>query len=223
MGKQWLRRLPVDARALPIALGYLPVAFAFGLTASALHLPAWFTAGLSLFVYAGASQFAALHLIATGAGTAATVLGIAVVNLRMALESLAFFRRAQWPRTEAWRSLILTDEVFVAASLGERPTPREFLRLAWLPYSVWVLGSLFGALTGSLLPSILRSALGISLDALFVALLVGAAKEDSRSFLAAAVGGAVALMTRSIGAWSLVAGMLAGAAAYIVARRRSVA
>ena len=49
--------------ALPIALGYLPIAFAFGVSATGQGLSALEAFGLSLIIYAGAAQFLALALI----------------------------------------------------------------------------------------------------------------------------------------------------------------
>ncbi|MDA8345118.1 MAG: AzlC family ABC transporter permease [Thermaerobacter sp.] len=206
----------VDTRALPIALGYLPVAFAFGLAAVALHAPAWFPILLSLLLYAGASQFAALHLVATGAPLVASVLAIWLINLRMALESLSFFRRAGWSRRPRALALWLTDETFVAASLGPAPQPWEFLRLAWLPYSAWVAGTALGALLGGILPSLLRDAFGISIDALFLTLLVSTLRQEPSAVWSALCGAAAALLAQPLGGWSLLVGMGTGAIAHLL-------
>ena len=208
---------PVDPRALPIAVGYLPVAFAFGLTAVALHLPGWFAIGLSLLLYAGASQFAALHLLQTGTPLLAGIVTVWLINLRMALESLSFFRRVDWARGGTWRALLLTDETFVAASLGDAPAPRGYMRLVWLPYATWVAGTLLGVVAGGLLPALLRSAFGIAIEALFVSLLAGAVRSDPRTVWAAAAGALGAFLGSPLGGWALVVGMAAGAAAYLIA------
>ncbi len=211
----------IDPRAVPIALGYLPVAFAFGLAAVALHAPAWFPILLSVFVYAGASQFATLHLVATGAPVVASVLAVWLINLRMALESVSFFRRANWPQRPRALALWLTDETFVAASLGPAPRPWEFLRLAWLPYTVWIAGTVLGSLLGGILPSLLRNAFGISIDALFVALLVSALRQDPSAVWSALAGAGVALLAQPVGGWALLLGMVAGALAHLLLGART--
>ena len=53
--------------ALPIALGYFPIAFSFGVAATRAGLSAVEAFGLSLIIYAGAAQFLALALITGGA------------------------------------------------------------------------------------------------------------------------------------------------------------
>ncbi len=211
----------IDPRALPIAVGYLPVAFAFGLSAVAIHLPGWFAVLLSLLVYAGASQFAALHLLASGTPFLAGIVAIWLINLRMALEALSFFRRVDWGHLRPHLSLLLTDETFVAASLGDAMSPAAYVRLVWLPYTAWVLGSLIGVLAGDLLPLLLRHAFGIAIEALFVSLLVGAVRADARTAWAAAAGAAGAILGSPLGGWSLVVGMVLGALAYFLATARA--
>lgn len=210
----------VDPRALPIALGYLPVAFAFGLSAVALHLPGWFAIGLSLLVYAGASQFAALHLLQVGTPWLAAVVSIWLINLRMALEGLSFFRRVDWGRRLPYLALLLTDETFVAASLGDPIGPAAYRRLVWLPYATWVLGTALGVAAGGLLPALLRHAFGIAIDALFVSLLVEAVQADRKTLWAATAGAVGAFLGSRLGGWSLVAGMVLGAVAYFAAGLR---
>ncbi len=211
----------VDPRAVPIAVGYLPVAFAFGLSAVAVHLPGWFAALLSLLVYAGASQFAALHLLASGTPFLPGVIAIWLINLRMALEGLSFFRRVEWGHRMPHLALLLTDETFVAASLGDPLGPPGYLKLVWLPYITWVLGSLLGVLAGGLLPALLQHAFGIAIDALFVSLLVSAVRADPRTAWAAAAGALGAFPGSPLGGWSLVVGMALGSLAYLIASLRA--
>jgi len=51
---------------LPIALGYLPIAITYGLLARQAGLSALEATGMSLWVYAGASQFTALEMLGSG-------------------------------------------------------------------------------------------------------------------------------------------------------------
>lgn len=196
------------------------MAFAFGLSAVAVHLPGWFAVGLSLLLYAGASQFAALHLLASGTPLLAGIIAIWLINLRMALEALSFFRRVDWGRRKTWFALLLTDETFIAASLGDAMAPSDYARLVWLPYATWVLGTVLGVVAGGLLPVLLRHAFGIAIDALFVSLLVGAVRQDPKTSWAAAAGALGTFLASSLGGWSLVGGMVLGASAYFIAARR---
>ncbi|WP_309666610.1 AzlC family ABC transporter permease, partial [Tabrizicola sp.] len=53
--------------AIPVALGYLPISFSFGVVATQSGLTAVEATALSLIIYAGASQFLAVALITSGA------------------------------------------------------------------------------------------------------------------------------------------------------------
>src|SRR3546814_8450459 len=55
------------AEARPVVAGYFTVSFVFCLMAVNAGLPLWLPVAMCLFVYAGASQFAALALISSGA------------------------------------------------------------------------------------------------------------------------------------------------------------
>ena len=52
----------------PIALGYVPAAIAFGVLMSAAGLPTWLALAMSVIVYSGAAQYAAVALFADWAG-----------------------------------------------------------------------------------------------------------------------------------------------------------
>ena len=62
------------AEASPVVAGYFTVSFVFGLMAVNAGLPMWLPVAMCLFVYAGASQFAALALISSGASLTTIVL-----------------------------------------------------------------------------------------------------------------------------------------------------
>ena len=70
-------------------------------------------------------------------------------------------------------------------SVGKRQPlgMRYMLSLLVLPYLGWTLGTLFGAIAGNILPPVAVSALGISMYAMFIAIVTPAAKT-SRAVLA---------------------------------------
>jgi predicted branched-subunit amino acid permease len=71
--------------ALPIGLGYFPIAFAFGVAAVGAGLTGWEAAVLSLVIYAGASQFLALALLTSGAALPVAAFTLIAMNLRLVL------------------------------------------------------------------------------------------------------------------------------------------
>jgi predicted branched-subunit amino acid permease len=210
----WLR---IDPRAWAIVAGYVPVAVAFGVTGVAWHLPVWLILGLSLLVYAGASQFAVVPLLAGGAAPVVTILTAWLINLRMAVEAAAFGSRAPWTGERPWSLFWLTDEVFVTGAVTGAPaTPGSFRRLALPPYLAWAAGTAAGIWLAQLLPRPLAEALSLSLYGLYLALVVLAWDQDQRSLVAAGTGALVSWAAHlvGLGSWGLVLGSVVGGGAY---------
>jgi len=136
--------------SLPVGLGYLPAGFAFGVLAVEGGLPAWLALAMSVFVYAGALQYAAIPMMAAGVGLPTFALTTLAINLRhllYALPMIPWLPRQRLPR--AYSLAALTDETY---SLLSTMPPAERAALL-LPVSLfnqvwWVLGTLVGALSG---------------------------------------------------------------------------
>jgi 4-azaleucine resistance transporter AzlC len=179
---------------VPVAVGYLPMAMAFGVLAAQAGLSFAQASAMSLFVYAGASQYAALGLIAGGASALAIILATLVLNFRHFLMSVALSRRLPLRRygPRPWAAPLalgfgITDETFVVASLDARLTPRFFLGLMLTAYASWVVGTAIGAGFSSLIPPLIARGMGVALYAMFVAMLVPGVRR-------AWINGAVAVM-----------------------------
>lgn len=161
--------------AIPVAVGYIPAAIAYGLLAKNAGMPPAITIGLSLFVYAGASQFAAVTMLASGQSVVSTVLLTLILNFRHFLMSTAIATRLS-ERRFLQRGLVafgLTDETFSVASFPERPlTTSYMLALNTTAYVAWVGGSALGYLVGEILPASVQASMGIALYAMFIGLLI---------------------------------------------------
>ena len=173
--------------SVPIVLGYLPAAVAFGVAARAAGLNATEAVLMSLIVFSGASQFALVGLVVAGASWFVMAAISLVLGARHVLygPSLAPHLRGTPTGRAAAAAFGLTDEVFAVAStkLPERRPARRtagtgfgyLLGLGTGAYVSWALGTWLGAGAGTAvvvaLPS-LAPALSFALPALFVALLV---------------------------------------------------
>ena len=190
--------------AWPVALGYFPVAVAFGaLGAQAGLSPLWVQL-TSILVFAGASQFALVGHLAQGVPPLlAALLGL-LLNLRH-----AFYGPALRPylRGGPLEAFFLTDEVFAVALRalpGLPPGERRgyFLGLGLGAYLSWNLGTALGVLgaQGLLAFPGLGEALSFALPALFFLLALHYLKHPV-SLLA----GGVALGFHLLGqtAWGL--------------------
>ncbi len=215
------------AASLPIALGYAPIAFSFGIAATHVGLSLTQTAGLSVIVYSGAAQFMALAIIAAGASLPVAVLTLVLINLRHLIYGPTLLRaaRPETPLKMGWLwSFSLTDEVFAAALAafsrgGERFSESYMLGLGIGAYSSWVGGTILGAMAGAGaldgFPA-LAAGLGFMLTALFLALLLAILAPRQIPVIAVAGVVTVILMLTVSTAAGIVGGMLAGALAGVL-------
>lgn len=161
---------------LPIALGYLSVAFAFGIQATSLGLKPVQAVMISIFNVTSAGQLAGLQLMAAGATLTEMALTQLTINLRYALMSLSLSQKLDGSMTLPHRLLLSfcnTDEVFAVASQQPGKIGRAYLYgLTNGPFVGWVLGTLLGALAGGLLPKAVTDALGIAIYGMFIAIIL---------------------------------------------------
>lgn len=159
----------------PIFIGYFPAAMAFGLIANNIDLTLYESMLFSMVLFAGASQFFALNLIASGAAVYEIVIGIILVNLRHLLMSASLSRRTTAKSIGARLMIAFgnTDEVFATASSSEGPIETPYLAaLEATAWTGWVTGTITGFIGGSILPSGLQQSIGITLYGMFAALLI---------------------------------------------------
>lgn len=186
------QRTAVSA-GLAILLGYFSIAIAFGASGRAVGLPVVAVASFSVFVFAGASQFIAVSLIAQGAGVVAIIVTTFIVNSRHLVMAMSLRDRIHGSHIP--RPILafgITDEVFTAAATRRGPVPeRELLTMELLAYSGWVAGTITGYSVGALLPPVVEQAMGIALYAMFVALIVPAIARFPRYLVPALTAGAV--------------------------------
>ena len=161
---------------LPIAFGYFPIAVAFGLLAKANGLPAITSILMSALVFAGASQFIAVNLWATGTGCGEIVLTTFLVNMRHFLMSATLARRlgSQPPNVKALIAFGVTDETFALLAMGpeDNRDPGFVAGVNTAAYLGWVLGTAAGSMLVRGLPALLQSSMGLALYAMFIGLLV---------------------------------------------------
>ena len=190
------------------------MAMAFGVLATQTGLSFLQAGAMSLIVYAGASQFAALGLLAGGASALAIILATLVLNFRHFLMSVALSRRLSLPPMLGFG---ITDETFVVASLNDRLTPAFFLGLALTAYLAWLSGTLIGAGFSSLIPPVISRGMGVALYAMFIAILLPGIKKSWINGIVAAAGallawGASLLLHGLPSGWRIVLAILVASA-----------
>ncbi|TAL86123.1 MAG: branched-chain amino acid ABC transporter permease [Candidimonas sp.] len=207
--------------SVSIAVGYIPVAISFGLAAVHVGVSPGVAVLTSMLIYAGASQFILVGLIATSGSLASIVGIILLMNLRHIFYGPAVLSKLEKTNRRFPLGMLaagLTDEVFATAvgKLGQQaPVVREYwyVGLQLGAYSSWVLGTVAGAYFGhdwlSQSP-VLSKALGFVLPALFFALLLEIRKiVPFRVLVAAGIATLLGLvLLPAYGA--IIAGMVAG-------------
>lgn len=167
---------------LPIGLGYLSVAFTFGMKAVSDGLTPLQALLISMTNVTSAGQFAGLPLMIAQASLIETALTQLIINLRYALMSLSLSQRMDKDMNTPRRmffSFMNTDEIFAVASAQLGKVNHTYLYgLMSMPYLGWAMGTLMGAVAGQLLPTFVRTALGIAIYGMFLAIILPPARKE---------------------------------------------
>lgn len=193
-------------RGYPIALGYIPVSFTFGLMAVSGGLPVWMVIFISMSNLTSAGQFAGTRLIIQRAGFLEIALTTFIINIRYMLMSLSLTQRLSKDMTLPRRLLIafgVTDETFTMASMEQGRLSFPFLLgLITGPFIGWSLGTALGAVICSALPEVLSNAMGIALYGMFIAIIIPPAKKSFPIVLIITISVAVVCILRYVPVFS---------------------
>ena len=214
---------PAMVAALPIGLLYGALAAGKGLSPLEVFL-------MSLFVFAGGAQFAAVELWATPAPVGALVFSALLINARHVLMSASIVPKLQgFSRWQTFTGLYwLADENWALAEKRARThrlTPAYWFGMA-LPFvACWLASSTLGSLVGAALGDPRRFGADFAFTAIFIALVAAFWKGRVTGWTVAAAGIASALTYRLAGPpWHVLAGALSGlAAAWLAAGPRIAA
>ncbi len=201
----------------PITPSAVPFGVMAGIAARDAGLDVLATMGMSLFIFAGASQLASAQLVADGAWVGVIILTALVINLRFAMYSASLAPHfAHLPVRWKWPlAYLLTDQAY-AVCIGRFIAHPDMAARHWfylgaaLPlWVVWLAATAAGILIGAAVPPAWQ--LGFAVPLIFLALLVPTV-HDRPMAVAAVVGGGVALAAHGL-PFNL--GMITGAVAGI--------
>ena len=209
-------------QAFPIVLGLVPIGAAYGLLSQQAGLGIWPTLGLSLFVFAGASQFMAVSMMQSGMETAVIIGSTFIVNFRHVLMSASLTPYlGSW---KTWQRILLggmlTDESFVLHSLNFGRGDLDLISAVTInitAYVTWAVTGMAGHSLGVMIANPETWGLDFALPAMFVGLLLSAC--GNKPAVAAAVAGgfvSVGLHLMNAGSWAAFFGALAGATAGVL-------
>lgn len=180
----------------PAVIGNLPFGFITGAAAVSAGIDPWLGMAMSIIVFAGAAQLAAMALMAQHAPAAIIVVTVLVVNLRMMMYSAAiapYFRRT--PTLRKWLfAYVLTDNAFLLVTTKFRSddVPKHldayYLGATSIMWCVWQLTVAVGIFFGTMLPT--TWSLDFAIPLIFLSLLLPAL--HTKSHWAAAIASSVA-------------------------------
>ena len=191
--------------AAPILFGYMPVCLTFGAVGVGLGLDPTLVLGFSALLYAGASQFVAVQLLAAGVGGMVVVATTTLVNLRYALLARSLGHRIE-ATTLLGRAVVgplLTEEVYAVAMYGhqergESRSRRYILGLQVPPYVATMVFTAMGIGAGSIVPSGLLPPLTSALYALLIGLVLPRILADRTTAIICVIGAAVSAIATPI-------------------------
>lgn len=186
------------ALVVPIAAAVSVFGVSFGVLAREAGLPAWQTVLMSATVFAGASQFAAVSVLANGGGALAAVVTGALLNTRFVATGAAV--AGSLPGGRLRRMLLaqlVVDESYalgVRAGRKGRPDGRTLVLSGVVVWCGWVGGTIVGALAGDVVGDPARLGLDLAFPVTFLVLLWPMLREDRGNLLPAALGALVGLV-----------------------------
>ena len=212
---------------LPTLVGLIPFGLICGAVSKGAGLPDWATVGFSAIVFAGASQLAAIQLMADHASTAVVILTGLVINLRMVMYSASLAPHFQGASTarKGLLAYLLTDQIY-ALSLARYSEPggdrmdkvMYYLGGALTIWVVYISTTLIGAHIGSLIPP--EWDLEFTVPLVFIAVTVPAIR-DRAAGIAATTAVLAALLADGLPYnLGLMAGAFAGILTGYLAERR---
>jgi len=188
---------------LPILIGVIPFAMITGVGAVNVGMTFAEAMGMSVLVFAGASQLVVFQLMGAGSPWIIMVLTAWVINLRFTMYSATLAPYLQ--KLPAWRKAVLaymlSDQAF-GISLSHFAMTNKEVNHRWYYFGsaltiwiAWQISAFIGALLGALVPASWGFDFAFPLS--FMALMF-AALRDRPTVIAALAGGIVAVLAKGL-------------------------
>ncbi len=216
----------------PMLIGVMPFGLVAGAAPVAAGLSLAHAVGMSVAIFAGASQLAVTDVLGDGGGVAVAVVTALTINLRMALYSASLAPAlGDEPVGRRLRaSYFLVDQVYALSIVrwdgtdDRRSRMPYFFGIGLTLWLSWQLTTVIGAVAGSAVPDDIPLEFAVPL--VFLVLLVPVLAHWP-AVVAAAVGGAGAVVAAELGQARLaivlggVCGIVAGTLAEVLRDRRT--
>jgi len=175
----------VDSSTLVLAA--VPFGMIYGALAISIGLSPWETISMSLFVFAGSSQFIAISLLSNAATMPVILMAVFFVNLRHMLYSINLmplvFNLSQ--KVRIFMAFLLTDETFaVVCRRVEKKYDKTGLQFYYFGsaiamYIVWSMCTIIGIILGQNVPDITSWGLDVAMILAFIGIVAPKLKDCS--------------------------------------------
>ncbi len=212
----------------PLILGAIPFGVITGAASTSAGVDPWLGMAMSVIMFAGSAQLAAISLMAQQAPGVIIVLTVLVVNLRMMMYSAAvapYFRHT--PTIRKWLfAYLLTDHTFalLTTKLDRQQVPGHFdayysgaTSFMWL---AWQVSMAVGIFAGTLVPA--KWSLDFAIPLVFISLVLPALQTKSHWAAAIAASVAAAFCTSLPLKLGLIAAAITGVMIGVWSERRSM-
>lgn len=218
---------------VPLMPGVIPFSMICSVTAIKAGLSPAAAMGMSLIIYAGASQLAVIQLLAVGALPTVILFTALVINLRFAMYSASLAPHFQHlPKRWRWPlAYVLTDQGYAMSInryLSDAPAAQDhkhwfYLGAGAAMWGIWQPATALGVLLGTTIPP--SWSLDFAIPLTFMALLIPGLR-DKPTLVAALVGGGVAVIATALPfnlglVLAAVSGIAAGLVAETALQRRN--
>lgn len=170
---------------LPVLAGYLVLGFGFGIIVNVNGYGIWLAPVMSLFIFAGSMQYAAIGLFTGGASMLTVALTTLAVNARHLCYGISMIEK--YKNTGVRKPYLifgLTDETYSLVCNRESGTDYYFF-ITLLDHIYWVSGTLLGSILGSTL-HFNTTGIDFALTALFLTVFVDQWLNSKQHFSAVA-------------------------------------
>ena len=176
---------------LPVLAGYLVLGMGFGMIMESKGFSFFITVAMSLFIYAGSMQYAAIGLMTGGASMLTVGLTTLAVNARHFFYGISMIEKYKGTGIKKpYMIFSLTDETYSLVCTGDKSTDYCFF-VSLIDHIYWVGGTALGAIIGGAV-HINTTGIDFALTALFITVfcdqwMSGGGKNAQITGLAASV------------------------------------
>jgi 4-azaleucine resistance transporter AzlC len=187
--------------SFPLVVAAMPFGIVYGALGQSQGLSDWVVMAISIFVFAGASQFIAITLLATGAALPVIVSTVFIVNLRHSLYAVSLipFVKHLSSQIRIAMGFVLTDETFAVvynrlSNQADRNITAYYFGSAGFMYLNWQLCTLIGIVAGNNYPQLTEYGLDVAMVVAFIGIVVPHLKLSSH-WICAIVAGVSGILT----------------------------